>query len=189
MSLDGQDLAAHSLTSLRRSIGMAGPDLPLLRGSVQRNLCYRWRAAPPDEIARVRSLCGVDEVLAQLPDGERTRVSEGGLNLSVGQRQRISLARALLGNPPLLLLDEVDANLDPRSNAIIDRILAQHRGTVLLATHHYEHVMAADMVWYLESGQLREVGTPAALMASGGATARLFGSATKKLTNRSSLSC
>lgn len=172
--LDRQNLAIHSLRSVRRAIGMVGPDLPLLRGTVTRNLLYRWRDAPPEEIARVRALCDVDEVLAQLPEGENTRVAEGGLNLSVGQRQRIALARALLGNPALLLLDEVDANLDPQASAVVDRILHQHSGTVLLVTHHLHHVMQADVVWYMESGRLLEVGTPEKLLSGDGPTARLF---------------
>lgn len=173
--LDGQDLARHSLDSVRRAIGMVGPDLPLLRGTVDKNLRYRWRDAPPEEIARVRALCGVDEVLAQLPEGEKTRVTEGGLSLSVGQRQRIALARALLGNPALLLLDEVDANLDPQAGAVIDRVLAEHRGTVLLVTHRLDHLQRADVIWYMESGRLLEAGAPAELLSGNGYTARLFG--------------
>lgn len=173
--LDGQDLASHSLDSVRRAIGMVGPDLPLLRGTVERNLLYRWRDAPAEEIARVRALCGVDEVLAQLPGGAKTRVAEGGLGLSVGQRQRIALARALLGDPALLLLDEADANLDPQASAVIDRVLAEHHGTVLLVTHHLDHIMRADVVWYMESGRLLEVGAPAKVLAGNGPTARFFG--------------
>lgn len=173
--LDGQNLAQHSLDSVRHAIGMAGPDLPLLRGTIERNLRYRWRNAPNKEIARVRALCGINELLAQFPEGEKTRVAEGGLSLSVGQRQRIALARALLGNPALLLLDEVDANLDSQASAIIDRILAEHQGTVLMVTHRLNHIMAADVVWYLEAGCLLEVGSPKEVLAGNGLIARFFG--------------
>lgn len=173
--LDGQNLAEHNLNSVRHAIGMAGPDLPLLRGSIDRNLRYRWRNAPDEEVARVRALCGIDELLAQFPKGEKTRVAEGGLSLSVGQRQRIALARALLGNPALLLLDEVDANLDSQANKILDRVLAEHQGTVLMVTHHLSHIMAADVIWYLEAGRLLEVGAPAELLSGNGPTARFFG--------------
>nr|MBP9872056.1 ABC transporter ATP-binding protein [Nitrosomonas sp.] len=159
--LDGQNLAEHSLDSVRHAIGMASPDLPLLRGTIERNLRYRWRNAPNKEVARVRALCGINELLAQFPDGIKTRVTEGGLSMSVGQRQRIALARALLGNPALLLLDEVDANLDSEANKVIDRVLAEHQGTVLMVTHHLNHIMAADVIWYLEAGRLLEVGSPA----------------------------
>lgn len=173
--LDGQNLAEHSLDSVRHAIGMAGPDLPLLRGTIERNLRYRWRNAPNKEVARVRALCGINELLAQFPDGIKTRVTEGGLSMSVGQRQRIALARALLGNPALLLLDEVDANLDSEANKVIDRVLAEHQGTVLMVTHHLNHIMAADVIWYLEAGRLLEVGSPAELLSGSGPTARFFG--------------
>lgn len=173
--LDGQNLAEHSLDSVRHAIGMASPDLPLLRGTIERNLRYRWRNAPNKEVARVRALCGINELLAQFPDGIKTRVTEGGLSMSVGQRQRIALARALLGNPALLLLDEVDANLDSEANKVIDRVLAEHQGTVLMVTHHLNHIMAADVIWYLEAGRLLEVGSPAELLSGSGPTARFFG--------------
>ncbi len=173
--LDGQNLAEHSLSSVRHAIGMVGPDLPLLRGTIERNLRYRWRKAPNKEVARVRKLCGINEMLAQFPEGEKTRVAEGGLSLSIGQRQRIALARALLGNPRLLLLDEADANLDQQASKIIDRILAEHQGTVLMVTHQLNHIMAADVIWYLEDGRLLEVGPPAELLAGNGPTAQFFG--------------
>ncbi|NBQ67987.1 MAG: ABC transporter ATP-binding protein [Nitrosomonadaceae bacterium] len=173
--LDGQNLAEHSLNSVRQAVGMAGPDLPLLRGTIERNLRYRWRNAPDEEVARVRALCGIDEMLVLFTEGDKTRVAEGGLNLSVGQRQRIALARALLGNPPLLLLDEADANLDSQASKVIDRILASYQGTVLMVTHHVDHIMAADEIWYLEAGRLLEAGPPAVLLSGDGPVARFFG--------------
>ena len=172
--LDEQDLAAHSLNSVRQAVGMAGPDLPLLRGTIERNLRYRWRNAPDEEVARVRALCGIDAMLKQFPQGDKTRVAEGGLNLSAGQRQRIALARALLGNPALLLLDEVDANLDNQASKVVDRILASYQGTILMVTHHLDHIMAADEIWYLESGRLLESGAPADLLSGDGPVARFF---------------
>ncbi len=179
--LDGQNLTEYSLSSVRHAIGMVGPDLPLLRGTIERNLCYRWRKAPKEEIIRVRKLCGIDEMLVQFPEGEKTRVAEGGLSLSVGQRQRIALARALLGNPRLLLLDEVDANLDRQAGKIIDRILAEHQGTILMVTHQLNHIMAADVVWYLEAGRLLEIGSPTELLARNGPTAQFFGTINKSM--------
>lgn len=177
--LDGQDLTQHSLKSVRRAIGMASLDLPLLRGSIDKNLRYRWRNAPIEEITRVRQLCGIDEMLAELPEGEKTRVSEGGKGLSAGQRQRIALARAILGNPPVLLLDEVDANLDAQAAAVVDRVLAEYQGTVLIITHRKERLASADAVWYLEAGRLVEAGPTKELLAKDGPTSRLFWSHTE----------
>lgn len=172
--LDGQDLATHSLASIRRAIGMAGPDLPLLRGSVAKNLRYRYRDAPKEEMTRVWELCGIEQVLAELPDGEKTRIAEGGVGLSAGQRQRIALARAILGNPPLLLLDEVDANLDVQATAVVERVLAEHQGTVILITHRVERLATVDVIWYLEDGRLVEAGSPKDLLTGDGPTARFF---------------
>jgi ABC-type multidrug transport system fused ATPase/permease subunit len=175
--LDGHDLARHRLASVRRRVGMVSPDLPLLRGSVERNLRYRWPRAPREALERVTALCGVDEVVEGLPRGLATRLTDGGVNLSVGQRQRIALARALLGDPDILLLDEPDANLDPASCATLERVLESYRGTVLWVTHRARRLAAADVVWYLESGRLIETGSPGALVAGGGPTARFLGTA------------
>jgi len=158
--LDGQDLAKHSLASVRRAVGMASPDLPLLRGTIDKNLRYRWPDAPVEEIDRVKALCEMDRVLAELPEGEHTRVTEEGGNLSLGQRQRIALARALLGSPSVLLLDEADAHLDHDSSGVLERILSEYRGTVLLATHSADRIAAADVIWRLKHGRLVEVATP-----------------------------
>jgi ATP-binding cassette subfamily B protein len=158
--IDGQALSSVTIASVRRSVGMVGADLPLLRGSLERNLRYRWPNAPEDEVARVRRLCRIDEIVASLPAGARFEVQEGGANLSLGQRQRISLARALLGNPAVLLLDEADVNLDQQASRILDDVLRSHGGTVLMVTHCFERAARADSVWVLNQGRLMAVGSP-----------------------------
>jgi len=172
--LDGQDLALHSLASVHKAVSMLGPDLPLMRGSIQDNLRYRWPDAPEEELARVIEACGVREILNELPDGLDTRISEGGANLSPGQRQRIALARAILGSPAVLLLDEADENLDPRASLVLDRVLAGFPGTVIAVTHRYDRAAGADIVWYLEDGRLAECGPLAELLGRDGPTAHLF---------------
>jgi len=157
--VDDQDIAECNLASIRRAIGLVGPDFPLLRGSVRKNLCYRWPGAPDEELQRVLATCDLHEVLDELPDGIESRIGEGGKGLSAGQRQRILLGRALLGNPELLLLDEADSNLDPKASSIVDRIIAEHEGTVLLVTHNPERLKAVDVVWRIDSGRLAPVGT------------------------------
>ncbi len=158
--LDGQDLAKHSIASVRRAVGMVSPDLPLLRGKIEKNLRYRWPDAPAEEIKRTRALCEIDKVLCDLPQGDQTRLAEGGLNLSLGQRQRIAIARALLGNPTILLLDEADAHLDLSANEVLDRVLAEFHGTVLIVTHNPKRLASVDVVWKMNNGQLIEVGEP-----------------------------
>lgn len=172
--LDDQPLSGVRLASLRRAIGIVGPGLPLLRGTVASNLRYRDPRASAAEVARVTRLCGVDEVLAELPDGAETRLADEGSNLSVGQRHRIALARGMLGEPRLLLLDEPDANLDPRSLAAFREVLRNYPHTVLMVTHDIDSLLCADEVWCLEQGRLVESGKPRRLLAGNGPTSQLF---------------
>ncbi len=149
--IDGQDISACSLRSLRASIGMVSPDLPLLRGSLERNLKYRLPNAGKTQIQQAISFCGIDSLAATLPRGMRTRLTEGGLNLSVGQRARLTLARALLGKPPILLLDEAEANLDSSATQLIDQVLASYPGTILMVTHRPNYLKHMNQVWQLGS--------------------------------------
>lgn len=173
--IDGQDLKSHSLASVRRAIGMVSPDLLLLRGTVEKNLRYRWPDAPEEELACIRELCGIDEIVARLPEGAQTRLIEGGANLSLGERQRIALARALLGNPPILLLDEAEANSDFRATRIIDGVLRGYSGTILMVTHQHDRLARADTIWHLAGGRVVETGPPSSLLRGEGPTAQLLG--------------
>jgi ATP-binding cassette, subfamily B, bacterial len=154
--VDGQDLAAVTPRSTFRLIGMVAPDLPLMRGTLRRNLTYRRPDADAAEIDRVLRLTGLDGLVAELSGGLGFWLVEGGRNLSAGQRQRIALARALLGNPPLLLLDTPTAHLDASERELVRRIVARHRGTVLLATDDPDELALADQVWVLDHGRLVE---------------------------------
>ncbi len=173
--IDGQDVRSRSLASVRRAVGIAGPDLPLLRGSLSRNVRYRLPRCDDAEVARVSELCRLDELAASLPEAWRSDVGEGGSRLSAGQRARISVARAALGRPALLILDEAEAHLDRDSAAIVDRVLADHTGTALVVTHRRELVERADVVWCLEDGRVAEVGPPDQLLRGHGPTAELIG--------------
>ena len=175
IELDGHDIGAISLHDARRAIGIVSPDLPLLRGSLERNVRYRWPDAPDGAVAQVLTRCGLDGMVAELPDGMETRVAEGGVNLSAGQRQRVLLARALLGSPRILLLDEADANLDPATTSIIDDVVAAHVGTTLVVTHRTERLAVADEIWHLDQGHLVEQGRPDVLLACPSRTSLLFG--------------
>ncbi len=153
--IDRQNIAKCSLTSLRRAVGIVSPDLPLLRGKLITNITYRWPEAPRNEVDRIIKLCDLDEVINSLPGGEEAKVIEEGQNLSLGQRQRVSLARALLGNPRILLLDEADVHLDQASSTILDRVLESYNGTVLMVTHDSRRLEMVDEVWHMEDGHLR----------------------------------
>jgi len=174
LMIDGNNLRRHNAASIRAAIGVVSLDLPLMRGTIGRNIRYRSPRASDAEVRRVCALCGVDEILAGIPGGMEARVVEGGLNLSTGQRARIALARALLGAPSILLLDEVDANLDPASTGLIDKVLATYRGTVLLVSHRPAQIARADVIWHVAGGAIVEQGAPADLLHRDGPTHRLL---------------
>ena len=162
--LDGQDLRRVKPESVRRAVSMAGPDYPLMRGSVGKNLRYRAPDAPEEELQEIHRFCDLDALIAELPEGLDTKIIEGGRNLSAGQRQRIALARALLRDPTVLLLDEADANLDDEARELIERVLEERRGrrTTIMVTHRDELLDGADAIWRLENGRLVDVSEPAA---------------------------
>lgn len=152
--VDGQDIAMATLGSLRRAIGMVSPELPLLRGTLLWNLTYRHPEASDEELQSVIRQCGVDHLLADLPEGLETKISESSVGLSTGQRRRVMLARALLGAPRILILDDADANVDPDTLAIFERVIAQFPGTVFLVTPRTELRRLATAVWRFVDGRV-----------------------------------
>jgi ABC-type multidrug transport system fused ATPase/permease subunit len=170
--IDGQDIAGCRLNAVRRAVGLASADLPLLRGTLERNLCYRHPEASAEEIARVVHLAGLQPLLERLPGGLQAQVTEGGTNLSQGERQRLGLARALLGGPRVLLLDEVDAHLDAAGRAAMERVLSRFEGTVVMVSHDPRRPAQADRIWHLEQGWVVADGPPATLLRPGTATHR-----------------
>jgi ATP-binding cassette subfamily B protein len=159
--VDGQVLATTTPRSTFRKIGMVSPDLPLMRGTIRRNVTYGRPDVDSAELSRVIYASGLDRVISELPDGITTRVVEGGRNLSAGERQRIALGRALLGNPPILLLDEPSTNLDPVAKEDFRRMVTRHRGTVLLVTNDPAELALADQIWMLDRGRVVEILTGA----------------------------
>ena len=154
--IDGTPLASSTLDSSVREIGMVSGDLPLMRGSIRRNVTYRRPSASEAEIWQVLGACGLDEMVQALPDGLETWITEGGKNLSAGERQRLSLARAIMGYPRILLLDEPTSNLDAHSVELFFQVVSRYPGTVFLATHDPAEAERMDRVWRLEGGRLAE---------------------------------
>jgi len=152
--LDGQDLRKLGLDELRRNIGIVSADIPLLRGTVEQNILYRCVSAPAEELQRVYALCGINDVNVDSPILPGARVSAGGRNLSQGQRQRIALARALIGSPRVLLLDEPETGLDKDARLALDHVVKKFNGTLLLATHDPARVSLADEVWRIRNGSV-----------------------------------
>src|SRR5919112_1599331 len=157
--IDGQDIADVSLESLRSKIGFVTQDTTLFDGTITENVTYGARGDTSEQqIQQAARLSGVDELVASLPEGWETKVSEGRRMLSRGQRQRVVLARALAADPPIIVLDKVGSALDiepQRTLAEQLRMLAQHK-TVILAPHSMPAMLMADRVYKMEGGRIVE---------------------------------
>ena len=155
--IDGQDIRRCNLASIREAIGIVSPDLPLFKGSISYNLQYRKPDASDEELSRVHQLCKIDDLLEQLPGGKDFRIKEGGINLSLGQRHKLALARAILGQPTILIVDEIDANLDQQAIRVLEDVLTNFTGTVLMVSRFEDRLAMADYYWHLKDGKLDAV--------------------------------
>ncbi|NEO12623.1 MAG: peptidase domain-containing ABC transporter [Moorea sp. SIO3F7] len=168
--IDGLDLTSLSLGSLRSQVGVVDQDTFLFGGTIRENISLGHPAASLDEIIEAARLAGADEFIKQLPMGYETQIGEGGGTLSGGQRQRIAIARALLGNPKLLVLDEATSHLDAESERIIQHNfthILKGRTTFVIA-HRLSTVRNADLILVLDRGVLIERVTHQELMAKRG---------------------
>lgn len=152
--VNGRDLRRVAIDSVRRSIGVASAATPLLRGSIAMNLRYRSGRVSDEEIERVVQVCNLDSILERFPDRERARLGEGAPELSTGEAQRIMIARAMVGRPSILILDDVDSHLDAESAASIAGELRAYEGTVLMTSSSPVLRRAATEVWRLQKGRL-----------------------------------
>ena len=158
VTIDDQPLSATAPSSIGRHVGVVSPDLPLLRGSVRRNITYAAQQAGPEEIQRVVLGLGLDEAMRRSGrEGVRTWLLEGGRNLPAGDRQLLALGRALMGNPTLLLLDEPLVGLDSEARTRAREMIIRHRGTVLWVTQDDDDIELADEVWMMHDGRLLDV--------------------------------
>ncbi|OUL25716.1 peptidase C39 [Nostoc sp. RF31YmG] len=168
--IDGQDITSISLRSLRQEVGVVDQDTFLFGGTIRENISLGYPGAPLTEVIEAAQLAGADDFIKKLPMGYETQIGEGGGLLSGGQRQRIAIARALLGNPRLLILDEATSHLDTESERIIQQNLntiLKGRTTLVIA-HRLSTVQNADMILVLDRGVLIESGTHDELMLKRG---------------------
>ena len=170
ITIDGQPIAKVDLSELRSELGVVAADGAVFRGTLADNIRYKRPDASDDEVEKAALAAGLGNALERLDDRLEAIVGEGGMGLSVGERQRLQLARVLIANPRVLILDEATANLDYATELDVKQTLAelrQNRTTIIVA-HRYSMVKDADWILVLDSGRVIESGAPADLIHTGG---------------------
>ena len=175
--VDGHDVRDASLRSLRRQIGIVLQDPILFNTTIADNIRYGVPEATMDEVVAAAKAAEIHQMISNLPDGYHTELGgESGIKLSVGEKQRIAIARAIITNPGILILDEATSSLDSESEALIQKALAtvMQGRTSLVIAHRLSTIVEADLIVVMDNGEVIESGSHAELVAAGGHYAALY---------------
>jgi ATP-binding cassette subfamily B protein len=176
ITLDGVDISEMPRADLRGQIGMVLQDTWLFGGTIRDNIAYGRPEATEEEIRDAARATFVDRFVHSLPDGYDTVIDEEGGNISAGERQLVTIARAFLADPALLILDEATSSVDTRTELLLQHAMAALRSdrTSFVIAHRLSTIRDADLILVMESGRIVQQGTHDALLGSGGAYADLY---------------
>jgi ATP-binding cassette subfamily B protein len=176
ISLDGVDISHMQRSDLRSRIGMVLQDTWLFQGTIRDNIAYGMLDAGEDQIREAAEATFVDRFVHSLPDGYDTIVDDEGANISAGEKQLITIARAFLANPSLLILDEATSSVDTRTELLVQHAMAALRTerTSFVIAHRLSTIRDADLILVMEDGRIVEQGNHDRLIAAGGAYAELY---------------
>jgi ATP-binding cassette subfamily B protein len=176
ITLDGVDISTLTRHELRAEIGMVLQDTWLFNGTIRDNIAYGRPDASEEEIHAAAEATYVDRFVRSLPDGYDTVIDEEGSNISAGEKQLLTIARAFLADPSLLILDEATSSVDTRTEILVQRAMAALRSdrTSFVIAHRLSTIRDADLILVMENGQIVEQGTHDELLARMGAYYRLY---------------
>ena len=176
ITIDGYELRELTLDSLRRQVGVVIQETILFNTTIRENIRYGRLEASEEEIQYAAQAANIAHVIEALPRGYETRIGEEGVKLSGGEKQRIAIARAILSDPRILILDEATSSLDSAAESLIQEALERlmHGRTSFVIAHRLSTIVKADLIVVMDHGEISEAGTHAELLARGGRYAALY---------------